>query len=338
MKNYFVIIIFLLIFISKAISQDVGFSQFFSNKLYLNPGFAGTDIDVRYVMNYRNQWPELKNAYISYSFSFDKYIKKINGGVGINIIQDRQGKGTFNTTFVDLVYAYQFRLSQDLYLSAGLQFSFIDKTIDTSGKIFPSMLDDFHQSGTVNYAAGGGVATKISRNYFDFSSGVVAAFRNYYFGLSVHHILNHSDVQTISLAENIDLPRKYTLYSGVNLQIYRSGLVKEDFSISPNILMQYQHGFTNMNYGLYVNYNNALLGLWARNNVYGRYDSAILSLGYRNNIWQISYSYDKSISGLFSASAAAHEVSLVVRLRYKPKCSVDFGKKIRLQAMKCPDL
>ena len=41
----------------KIFAQDPIFTQFYSNPVYLNPAFTGSNKCPRIVSNYRNQWP-----------------------------------------------------------------------------------------------------------------------------------------------------------------------------------------------------------------------------------------------------------------------------------------
>ena len=74
-------------------AQDPQFTQFYANPLYLNPAFAGTARCPRICMNYRNQWPSLSGTYVTYSASYDQHIDALNGGLGIMVNQDDQGRG-----------------------------------------------------------------------------------------------------------------------------------------------------------------------------------------------------------------------------------------------------
>ena len=52
----------MLLFSAAAGAQDVGFSQFYANPLYLNPAFAGSQVAPRISLTYRAQWPGLVSA------------------------------------------------------------------------------------------------------------------------------------------------------------------------------------------------------------------------------------------------------------------------------------
>ena len=55
-----------------AVAQDPAFSQFFASPLSLNPALTGKfNGTVRVAGNYRNQWPQIDNAFITSTVSID---------------------------------------------------------------------------------------------------------------------------------------------------------------------------------------------------------------------------------------------------------------------------
>ena len=111
-------------------AQDPQFSQFYANPLYLNPAFAGSEQCPRAHINYRNQWPALGSTYVTYSASYDQHVDWLEGGVGINIINDVQGDGAINTFYANLMYAYTFKINRKFYLKAAFEASYIYKSMD----------------------------------------------------------------------------------------------------------------------------------------------------------------------------------------------------------------
>ena len=57
-------------------AQDITFSQFYTNPLYLNPAFSGSIGVPRIAVHYRNQWHSFNNAYATYSASADFPVQK----------------------------------------------------------------------------------------------------------------------------------------------------------------------------------------------------------------------------------------------------------------------
>ena len=98
--NYFknIGLFFVLFFIATVTgAQDPEFTQFYASPLHLNPALAGTGRCSRITTSYRNQWPSIQNAYVTYQTSYDQFMPGMNGGVGIAFIGDRAADGIYNT-------------------------------------------------------------------------------------------------------------------------------------------------------------------------------------------------------------------------------------------------
>ena len=105
-------------------------SQFYANPLYLNPALTGATICPRLIGNYRNQWPAVGNAFITYNASYDQYVDFVHGGVGLLFTADRAGGGNLNTTAISLVYAYKFKITDHLMPVPGFPGVIISATLD----------------------------------------------------------------------------------------------------------------------------------------------------------------------------------------------------------------
>lgn len=151
-----------------------GFAVFavFANQLDLNPAFAGSQQYHRIIMNYRNQWPEMGNPYVTYSFSFDTHLYKWNSGVGVRIEQDRQGAGALKTLTVSGMYSYLVKIRPE---DAGLRFavgaSMIQNSLDMSKLEFPDMIDPIYGSIYPHNPADD--PQKYKKVTCDFSAGVL---------------------------------------------------------------------------------------------------------------------------------------------------------------------
>ena len=122
-------------------AQDVSFSQFYSNRLYLNPGLAGVENDTRRIfLNYRNQWPQLGSSFVSYSASYDQFIEPLHGGIGIRVFNDRQGGGAIQEFSLHLDYAYHLKVSRRLSINAGFEAGFVQKSLNTDDFLLGNMI------------------------------------------------------------------------------------------------------------------------------------------------------------------------------------------------------
>src|SRR5688572_21555820 len=102
---------------SSAAAQDPEFSQYYAAPLYLNPAFAGTSVDHRFIANYRNQWPNVSQAFETYAFSYDYNLDQYNSGLGFMIMADKAGSANLKSTQFNFQYAYKVKLSDRFILS-----------------------------------------------------------------------------------------------------------------------------------------------------------------------------------------------------------------------------
>ena len=294
MKHVFSFILILLIS-DITLAQDLEFTQFYSNPIYLNPAFAGSHGCPRFALNYRNQWPSLTGSYVSYAAAYDQYFKSISGGFGLIVVNDVQAK-TINTTTGSLIYSYHAKINRKWSMYFGAKATWVQKSLDWSKLTFGDMIDA--RRGFVwNTAENIPTAKKTN---VDFSAGLLGYSKNYFFGTAVHHI-NQPDEGLVGPSK---LPTKLTIHGGAIIPLEKDG----ESSISPNILFQSQQSFTQVNIGLYYKKSGFVAGLWYR---YG--DAFIALLGIQNNNFKFGYSYDITTSGLSGNTAGSHEISIQIQ-------------------------
>jgi len=286
-------------------AQDPEFTQFYANPLYLNPAFAGSDNCPRLTLDYRNQWPALASAYVTYSAAYDQYVSWLEGGAGINLVNDVQGDGAINTFYANIMYAYTFQINKVFNLKAGFQASYIYKSMNWDF-IFPDMIHPLY--GAIYPTQEQYVQTDNSKGYADFSVGMLGYTGYHYFGFAVNHITQPLE----SYRGNSDavLPRKYTVHYGTKIPLTSSGFKRGELYISPNVVYQRQRDFEQFNYGLYFSRRSIVGGFWLRQNFKFQYDSFIMMLGFIQNKLKIAYSYDLTVSRLRNATLGAHEISV----------------------------
>ena len=132
MKKLLTILSFLALGSIELMAQDPEFTQFYANPLYLNPAFAGTAKCPRICMNYRNEWPGLNNAYVTYSASYDQHVDNLSGGIGILATSDRAGDGTLTTNRISGIYSYQLNVNREFSMKFGLEGTYHQKSLDWS--------------------------------------------------------------------------------------------------------------------------------------------------------------------------------------------------------------
>ena len=291
----------------RAKGQDPQFSQFYSNPLYLNPALAGTSLQSRLVSNYRNQWPKSGNTYVTYNLTYDKFVKSINGGVGINLYYDRELNGVVNSINSSFFYSYHVKANDRLFFTGALQLGFIYKEFNTSGLIFPGMIDPENGNITGIYPLPAEDGQKI---FPDVSFGLAGQQDNIYFGFALHHLTEPN--QSIIEGDQVGkLPMKMTVHVGAKSREYHRKLYSKAFTLSPNLIYQQQGSYKQINAGLYYNQDWLTIGAWYRNNLSVRPDALIGMVGFSTSAFQLGYSFDYSLSDISAYSYGSHEVSLI---------------------------
>jgi len=291
-----------------SVAQDPSFTQFYANPLYLNPAFAGSHGCPRFSMNYRNQWPSLPGSYVTYGASYDQYFKNISGGFGVLALHDQQGGGTINTSMLGLVYSYHLKLSRKWKMMFGARAAWFQKFLDWDKLTFGDMIDP--RRGFI-YSTGD-VPRGGSRGFFDASAGMVIFNKNFFFGAAGHHLNMPNESMIVGESR---LPIKITGHMGAEIQLGKKSRYRNTTSIMPNIVVNYQNGFQEYNFGTYVKYGVFNAGFWYRTR-----DAFIMTIGLNTGNFRLGYSYDVTVSKLNNGvSGGSHEISLGINLNCKNK-------------------
>lgn len=306
-------IFFFWLAVTSAAAQDVSFSQFYSNPLYLNPAFAGSVDAPRLALQYRNQWQNFNNAFTTYSAAFDMPVKKLQGGIGFLFLNDAQASQALNTFQLNIIYSSFIRLNETFRLNGAVQAGYNQNSLDAGNLVFPDNVDPYFGnhgvSGELQYL------NQPNFSYFDFSAGVLVFSEKYFFGLAAHHLAEPRQ-SFYSGAEDVGkLYRKYSAHFGARLPVYFHGYQRKTFDISPQVVVQRQSNFSQVNYGLFATKFGFSAGAWFRQNFGLRYDAVIFLFGFIRKNWQLAYSYDITVSGLRADSGGTSEISLSFLLK-----------------------
>lgn len=307
-------------------AQDVIYSQFYANPLYLNPALAGAKLDQRITLNYRNQWPSINNGYITYSAAWDQQFDKISGALGFMANADVGGGGIYNKFSGSGIYSYRLRATRFIVLNAAVEATYLQYKLDWNKLVFGDQIDV--HSGSIEQSREY-VPEKLNVGNIDLSAGILGGYKeSLYFGVAVNH-LTRPDIAFYEGNEN-RVNMRWTVHSGILID-FRQGMDGSDirnFSISPNFIYVQQGKFQQLNVGMYVNKFPFVTGLWLRHN-FGNPDAVIALMGFQAKNYKIGYSYDYTISHLTNKSGGAHEISIAWLIQ-RP------SKSIRYRALKCP--
>jgi type IX secretion system PorP/SprF family membrane protein len=305
----------------QAKGQDQQYTQFYAAPMLLNPAFAGTSIQSRVAMNYRNQWPALPKAFVAYNFSFDHYFADVKSGVGLNVSHDRAGTGALTYTNVSLQYAYEINITRKISLRPAITIGYGSNFLDIDKLTFGDQLarqDD--GASTIDPDRARFEQEPVA--YPDFGTGFLVFAEKFWFGASLFHI--NEPVHSVIGRESV-LPRRFSAHGGLRLRVAEGGAFSKRQYIVPAFNYQSQGLFDQLDIGFYYEYDPIVLGLWYRglpglksneNNAINQ-DALAVLVGYEVNNMRIGYSYDLTISTLTPNSGGSHEISMVMEFASK---------------------
>ena len=302
--------------LSRVAAQDAHFTQFYSAPTYLSPAFAGTGLQTRFALQYRDQWPSIPGAFVTYNFAADHYLSELNSGVGLLVTHDQAGSGALRYTNLCLQYAYEIELKRKVFLRPALQFAYVNHSVDLSRLVFGDQL-----------ARGGNVGsyedfTGRSARYADIGAGLLYFTPKMWLGLGLHH-LNEPN-QSLTLRESV-VPMKLSMHGGYRIKFRTPVIKKHPSSFIAAFNYRAQGKYDQLDLGAYFERDPIFAGLWYRGiplfksyaEGYQNNDAIAAVVGVKVNDWRFGYSYDITISRLAANSGGAHEITMVYELADK---------------------
>lgn len=294
-------------------AQDAILSQFYSSPLFLNPAFAGADLDSRLVFNYRNQPFSDASNFSLISAAIDGYVDDLSGGLGLMIMSDYQG-GLLWKNQVNAVYSYHLQLTRNWYVNFGAQAGYYRWDINWNN---------------LDFADPGQTPPDINRRHtVDFASGILFYNEKMYGGIATHHL---SRPKEGLFNDDERLPMKYTAHWGIMIEPRRNRRANTllfEYFLSPNIIYQYQANLHRVNYGFYAGFESVMAGVWLRQNM-DNHNSFIFLIGLKQKNFRIGYSYDYSLSGFNNRMQGVNELSIAFTFS-------SINQKLKNKILTCP--
>ena len=298
-RKYILLPMMLILFsIGTSAQQDAQFSMYMFNGLFINPAYAGSRDVVSMTAFYRHQWADFDGAPRSASFAVHTPFKNKRNAAGLVFVNDRIGP--LYTNSLQLSYAYRIPFGLNNTLSFGLQAGFDH---------FSARLTDVQtvDPGDPIYGAD---RSSIKPN---FGFGIYIYRDEYFFGLSIPHLLNWELTEDLALGNNDEstaqMFRTYLAHGGYvfnitnNIQFRPTILMKW----TPNVAPQFDIAASFM----------FMQTFWV--GVSYRTDDAynfILEFQPTKAI-RIGYTYDLVISDLNTFNRGSHEIMIGYDLNFE---------------------
>ena len=284
MKKLFITLLFVLSIqlISKA-QNDIQFSNYMFSEVTYNPAMAGNTLTLDAALLARQQWMGFNEAPRTQLFNMNTYVNKMNGGVGLSIVNDKLGHE--NSLNAKLMYAYQLRVSDKSRLSFGLGFGFLSKTLKGSELIYDDNSDP------------NAIENNQSKLRPDFDFGIGFNSEKFSIGASCTHITQPQSSATVLVA-----PRHYYLYSRYKIK------ASDKINIIPSIEVKSALYITQFEVSTLAYYDNKF---WI-GATYRPKDAIVglIGLDITKNI-RLGYSYDYNSGAVKSYSGGSHELVLM---------------------------
>lgn len=297
-------------------AQDPVYSQYFSAPLQLNPALTGLVEAPVLTLNYRNQWPNIPNAYATYAASVSQYFSKIHSGFGALVEADVAGQNIHAKYRVGLFYAYDVRFNRDFYIRGGLEFNAVHLRLNWNKLVFLDQLT----TGRMPSSNSREIKGNSNTTYIDIGTGLLLNTPYFYAGFSLQHL----NAPRVALTTNQDgsaaLPMRYSLHAGSKIKLQRSKIRATKSFLSPTALFVQHQTFRQLNLGAYIQHGIILGGIWFRH-TFSNTDAVIVLLGIQTGIFKIAYSYDITVSALNIATGGAHEIALTFNWWHKKQNS-----------------
>jgi type IX secretion system PorP/SprF family membrane protein len=332
MRKILLILLSAIGWMNTGLAQDPQFSQYYAAPIYLNPGFTGITPQQRIAVNNRIQWPNLPQAYTTYSASYDIFVDELKSGFGLLATTDKMGSAGWRTSTVGLNYSYKVRLNDKIVFSPGLYFGYGINGLDRS-KL--QLGDGLEYNGI---SLDPDLQKLGNQQYFDFGSGFLFYSRILWVGAAFHHM----NQPNLSILNDVSrLPMKITVHGGARLTL-SSGPREQDRAsyLTPSFIYRKQGPITQLDFGLNYHIDPISIGVWYRGkpfqtNYIGtvNQDALIFTLGIYLSSFTVGYSYDFTISEMSTTSGGAHEISIVYEFVAKP---LHRGVKKRNRLIPCP--
>jgi type IX secretion system PorP/SprF family membrane protein len=273
--------------------QDIQFTQFMNNRLFYNPGVAGSNGSICLNGGYRTQWVGFENAPTTSFVNAEVPVALLKGGFQLNISNDQIGY--FQDITMGLGYAYQTSLFEGS-LGIGFRVDFRNMSLNQGSWLPPESLNDpsLGKFGSSDMSP-------------DLNLGVYYQRSDFWAGISSNRLIQAKT----ELENNANPPgvtsvtgkRHYFVMGGYNWEIPNTA-----FLLTPGVMIK-----TDLAGPIQADIN---ISGWYNNKIWGGVsyrlqDAVSMMVGYQVlPEMRVSYSYDVTTSALRTASDGSHEIML----------------------------
>lgn len=141
MLKHVTILLLTCLLYSASSAQEYNFAQYYLDKLGISPAFVSVGDYNEVGFAIRSQWPGVDGGYKIYMAEYQQKLPTYSSGVGMRIYGNYGGQSAFSTTCADLLYGYDFGITDRIKCSFGLSAGFIGRFVRQENMVYYSMID-----------------------------------------------------------------------------------------------------------------------------------------------------------------------------------------------------
>ncbi len=278
----------MLVFISGVYGQrEPQYTQYMYNIGSFNPAYVGTVENLDLTGLYRSQWIDIPGAPRTFRFGMNIPFANERHGIGFNVVSDEIGPTT--STYTNVSYSYQIRLSEETRLSFGV----------AAGGSFLNV--DFSKGSFENPGEPILDRNNIKEFYPTVGAGLFLYQENWYVGTSVPNFLTDG-LYDEAVAIVVEDKMQFNLIGGYVFDF------SDNLKFKPAFLVNYIQGAPAT---VNISTNFLIKDMFTLGAAY-RVDNSVSALaGFQiSNSAFIGYSYDYNTNGLGEYNSGSHEVIL----------------------------
>ncbi|MCQ2198977.1 MAG: PorP/SprF family type IX secretion system membrane protein [Paludibacteraceae bacterium] len=313
-------------FVAAAQDIDYQLTGHSTSPFALNPSSVGEANAYRVGLNYRMQWPTLKNEYRTFRASYDQNFFKLVSSIGAHYVYDGQAKD-FKSHEIGVTYAHNVRVVDGHYVRLGLTAAMFVKKLGED-----IVFGDQWQNGSIADNSLEQDNMQDTQVFPDFSFGAQYVWEN---RLSAGAAIYHIAAPTYGFVDDDanQLNRRYSFHVRYLHNLESSAGLWGNRGKVENYVMgtlAYQHqgeyNVANVNVGAFV--SHLMLGVAYRHDfrreVIGKLNTVSFMIGGNYKGLQAYYTYDLFTSQKSNGSWS-HEFSIVyvfVKKHFRYSCPI----------------
>jgi type IX secretion system PorP/SprF family membrane protein len=306
--NYILSFFMALGFTNVIAQQDIQFTQSMFNRIYFNPGVAGSEGMACVNAIHRSQWVGFEGAPTTQNVNFHMPIAKLKGGIGLSIVNDQLGFEQNNE--FKLSYAYNKVVGPGkigIGISAG---------IATKGYRNPEWLTPDGSAANLDDAIPNNGETAFRP---DIGIGIYYKSGNWFTGLSMSNTMESS--LEFDSGQDYLSERHFYAMGGYMFEVNR------DIAIEPYLMMKTDiSSFLQLDFAVRGIYDGKYWGGLA----FRTQDAVSLLMGMNlTEKFKFGYSYDLSTSTLRESNNGGHEIMLSYCFKIEKKSNGNQKERYR---------